>query len=157
MGDDDELYCVACNKAMRNEKAFTTHRKQKKHIENVERLREELLKDDLINTDELESDGNASEDTSPGDNLLTNCNEIDPENRTSSELQNVTDIDEVQKQDDTSKPKQKTRRKKGGNKKTARSTDINKDLGCVVCKQEFPSKNKLFNHLKLSGHSVALS
>merc|ERR1712226_1325008 len=54
--DDDELFCVACNKEMRNEKAFASHRKQKKHLENVIRLRETLLKDELISSDELKDD-----------------------------------------------------------------------------------------------------
>ena len=27
--EEDELYCVACNKEMRNEKAFATHRLQR--------------------------------------------------------------------------------------------------------------------------------
>merc|ERR1712179_262766 len=54
--DDDELFCVACDKEMRNEKAFASHIKQKKHLENVERLRETLLKDELISSDDLKDD-----------------------------------------------------------------------------------------------------
>ena len=73
--DDDELFCVACNKEMRNEKAFASHRKQKKHIENVERLREELLKDELINSDEFNSDDNISVNSLPGDSSADNYNE----------------------------------------------------------------------------------
>ena len=57
--DVDELFCVACNKEMRNEKAFASHRKQKKHLENVERLRETLLKDELVSSDELKDDSDA--------------------------------------------------------------------------------------------------
>ena len=57
--DVDELFCVACNKEMRNEKAFASHRKQKKHLENVERLRETLLNDELLSSDELKDDSDA--------------------------------------------------------------------------------------------------
>ena len=32
----DTLYCAACDKEMRNEKAFATHQKSSKHLENVE-------------------------------------------------------------------------------------------------------------------------
>ncbi|KAK9306439.1 hypothetical protein QLX08_002940 [Tetragonisca angustula] len=41
------------------------------------------------------------------------------------------------------------------NKKGAQSTEMS-DLAhcCVTCKVEFPSKNKLFEHLKKTGHSV---
>lgn len=42
-------------------------------------------------------------------------------------------------------------------KKTSKSEDaVDQDVehNCVICKQEFPSKNKLFEHLKKTGHSV---
>ena len=154
--DDDELFCVACNKELRNEKAFASHRKQKKHIENVDRLRDELLKDELINSDELNSDDDISGNSLPEDTLLDNSNETNIGDKNNGEAENKTELKEEQKQDDTFMTKQKTKRKKSGNKRS-KNTDINKDLGCVVCKQEFSSKNKLFNHLKDSGHAVALS
>merc|ERR1712223_739977 len=76
--DVDELFCVACNKEMRNEKAFASHRKQKKHLENVEKLRETLLQDDLINSDELnsESDVEVQGEEIVNDNLLKNSKDI---------------------------------------------------------------------------------
>uniref|UniRef100_A0A3Q3KJ72 DnaJ homolog subfamily C member 21 n=1 Tax=Monopterus albus TaxID=43700 RepID=A0A3Q3KJ72_MONAL len=61
----------------------------------------------------------------------------------------------------------KTKGKKGGGKdkpKTVKSNtggeqfpekDIN--LRCVTCNNEFPTRNKLFDHLKTSGHASALS
>jgi len=55
----------------------------------------------------------------------------------------------------SSKRKTKCKRKKP-NKNTSKTSDINTDLGCAVCKKEYPSKNKLFAHLKESGHSIAL-
>ena len=41
----DTLYCAACDKEMRNEKAFATHQKSSKHLENVE-LVKELLREE---------------------------------------------------------------------------------------------------------------
>ncbi|XP_058794128.1 dnaJ homolog subfamily C member 21 [Phymastichus coffea] len=43
-------------------------------------------------------------------------------------------------------------------KKAPKSADADQDLEhiCALCKQEFPSKNKLFEHLKKTGHSVYL-
>ena len=154
--DDDELFCVACNKEMRSEKAFSSHRKQKKHLENVERLRETLLEEEFFNSDDLESDDNfvevpISEDNSsiPNGNGLKESNEegiIDKDDKTQKH-------EELPKQ----KQKPKTKKNKNKNKKSSQTTDVNTELGCVVCKKEYPSKNKLFNHLKESGHSVALS
>lgn len=49
-----------------------------------------------------------------------------------------------------SKPNQK--KPKRGGSRTKILPDI--DHVCVVCKAEFPTKNKLFDHLKKTGHSV---
>lgn len=46
--------------------------------------------------------------------------------------------------------------KKSGKKDGRDSTDNVRDLNhcCVTCRSEFPSKNKLFDHLEKTGHSV---
>ena len=53
---------------------------------------------------------------------------------------------------------EKLKRDKKRNKKSSASAtkdvDIDKNACCVTCKAVFPSKNKLFGHLKESGHSV---
>ena len=43
-------------------------------------------------------------------------------------------------------------------KKMSNIPEVDQDVEhkCVTCKQEFPSKNKLFDHLKKTGHSVYL-
>merc|ERR1712173_511424 len=79
--DDDELFCIACNKEMRNEKAFAAHRKQKKHLENVSALRETLLKEEMINSDELKSDCDSTEDII-GEDVSINQEATVPEENT---------------------------------------------------------------------------
>merc|ERR1712203_307346 len=59
--EEDELFCVACNKELRNEKAFAAHRNQKKHLENVRILKETMMEEDLLNSDDLK-DSDQSED-----------------------------------------------------------------------------------------------
>ena len=148
--DDDELFCIACNKEMRNEKAFAAHRKQKKHLENVSALRETLLKEEMINSDELKSDSDSTEDLI-GEDVSINLEATVPE-------ENKTLEPDAKPKDVPPKRKQKTKKSKGSSKKSSKNTEgLNNDLGCVVCKQEFQSKNKLFTHLKDSGHAVALS
>lgn len=39
-------------------------------------------------------------------------------------------------------------------KREAKAADEDLDHSCVTCKQQFPTKNKLFDHLKKTGHSV---
>merc|ERR1739838_861494 len=51
-----------------------------------------------------------------------------------------------------SKKKQKTKDKSNS---VPPSDEIIGELQCAVCKGEFKSKNKLFSHLKESGHAVA--
>lgn len=42
----NSLYCVACNKIFKTEKAFGNHEKSKKHKENVDNLKHEMKEDD---------------------------------------------------------------------------------------------------------------
>lgn len=42
----NEFYCVVCDKAYRSEKQFASHESSKRHIENVEILRQEMLQDE---------------------------------------------------------------------------------------------------------------
>ncbi|EEB18675.1 conserved hypothetical protein [Pediculus humanus corporis] len=46
--------------------------------------------------------------------------------------------------------------KKNKNKDINKDIKVDANLACAVCKNQFPSKNKLFNHLKSSWHSVYL-
>jgi DnaJ family protein A protein 5 len=43
---DDEYFCVACNKSFKNENAWKNHEKSRKHIKNVELLKEEMFEED---------------------------------------------------------------------------------------------------------------
>ena len=52
-------------------------------------------------------------------------------------------------------PKKEGHFQKGKNQ--AKNSQAVNELQCAVCKDEFSSKNKLFNHLKQSGHAVAKS
>ena len=51
---DDSTYCVACNKQLRSERAYSNHLKQKKHRENVAALRELLMEDSTIVAQEID-------------------------------------------------------------------------------------------------------
>jgi len=71
----------------------------------------------------------------------------------------------VDKEDSHTRPVPDEGRSKGKkNKKPSKSgkseevdPDLNRgDLNCAQCKSTFPSKNKLYNHLKTTGHAVYL-
>ena len=43
---EEENFCVACNKQMRNARAYENHLKQKKHLDNVKQLRKFMMEDE---------------------------------------------------------------------------------------------------------------
>merc|ERR1711860_403623 len=53
--EDEENFCAACNKQCKNEKAYKQHLKQKKHLENVELLKELLADEDNELSEDLKS------------------------------------------------------------------------------------------------------
>jgi len=63
---DDEmancLYCVACNKVFKTEKAFQNHEKSKKHKENIDLIKVEMLNDEKLLIDEEPDNNNSSSD-----------------------------------------------------------------------------------------------
>nr|XP_022313073.1 dnaJ homolog subfamily C member 21-like [Crassostrea virginica]XP_022313074.1 dnaJ homolog subfamily C member 21-like [Crassostrea virginica] len=64
----DELFCVACNKAFKNEKTFVNHERSKKHRENVAALQEDMRREDqdLVGEDpDLSGVGENLEEDSP--------------------------------------------------------------------------------------------
>ncbi|KAK9717932.1 hypothetical protein K7432_005877 [Basidiobolus ranarum] len=71
----DELYCAACNKAFKSEKQWINHEKSKKHLKQVELLREELLAEEeiysgtasLIGSETVLENGNLEEALNPED------------------------------------------------------------------------------------------
>uniref|UniRef100_A0A3B4ZHH2 DnaJ homolog subfamily C member 21 n=1 Tax=Stegastes partitus TaxID=144197 RepID=A0A3B4ZHH2_9TELE len=216
----DDLYCPACDKSFKSDKAMKNHEKSKKHREMVALLRQQLEEEDEslgLNVDgkedredeeeeedDEEEEEEEEEEERPRQKLskrqkrkkklqkvpqvriissfysacvlslvyscsllsepflflnlftvqapplqqsaqevekkptpTTTCNEEAPEES--------TDPTEAEKQDDVPAPEIKRSVWKEGN------------LRCVTCNYEFPTRNKLFDHLKTSGHATAVS
>lgn len=99
--------------------------------------------EDVINSDTTE---NIEVEKENCENILEkeNC-------KNSKESDSIEDIPEYEKS---------AKSKKGGKtKKNLPDTDdtlARGNLTCAQCKAEFPSKNKLYNHLKSTGHAVFL-
>ncbi|KAK5851961.1 hypothetical protein PBY51_023472 [Eleginops maclovinus] len=214
------LYCPACDKSFKSDKAMKNHEKSKKHREMVAILRQQLEEEDEslgLNVNGKEEtkledeEEEEEEEDKPRQRLskkqkrkkkqqkvaqstpeeeeekqtLTTCEEEAPEkseNPTEPEKQDDTTSTELEKRDDTTptdpekqedpaptevKSSGKTKGKKVGGKekpKNAKSTTEEENcpekeviLNCVICNTEFPTRNKLFDHLKTSGHAIAIS
>uniref|UniRef100_W5N1I7 DnaJ homolog subfamily C member 21 n=1 Tax=Lepisosteus oculatus TaxID=7918 RepID=W5N1I7_LEPOC len=195
----DSLYCPACNKSFKTDKAMKNHEKSKKHREMVILLRQQLEEEDLVlNQDSEDSGENAKEENEEdlNDNpkqkpskkqkkkkrqqkLSPAAHEEAPQLETEdtestlpSEPQAIHQAETAAgdlKQEDPapSAPKSSGKAKakkvgketKKGNKPlggTDQSLEKEINLRCVTCQFEFSSRNKLFDHLKTTGHATAL-
>lgn len=222
----DELYCVACNKSFKNHSSISNHQASKKHLENIERLKLEMLEEEgnfenSLSEEELEDEEEAVVKISKKKKkmknkkalLVVNSDEEEEEeavekivvesektveNGVNEELEekfeevkveekviiskkkNKKNKKVVQKQksddedeeeeigkisedddedwDNSRKGKKSKSKSKSKKKQTNDSSDpeidVDVDHVCVTCKQQFESKNKLFQHLKKTKHGV---
>lgn len=173
---DEDNFCVACNKQFRNEKAFNSHLKQKKHSDNVQILRAILTEEekrDLGVDDALPDQRDEAADEGECDartDLPEPCgaHSLDSRANESPESPQASG-NGIKKIPAAAKKKS---RRKGAKKgvpsastqdapstlaKTAAppmSPQIDLTKTCSVCQSSFPSKNKLYQHLKSSNHAV---
>ncbi|KAM9841890.1 dnaJ homolog subfamily C member 21 [Aulostomus maculatus] len=199
----DGLYCPACDKSFKSDKAMKNHEKSKKHREMVALLRQQLEEEEDSlglnekETREGEDEQDNKEEEEEGEDkprqklskkqkrkkkqqkvanstpeeeeeeeqpMVANCGEDAPEDATEA-----ADPTEPEQQVDAppteAKSSGKTKTKKGGGKDkpkivkslTGEQFPEEVALRCVTCNNEFSSRNKLFDHLKTSGHASALS
>merc|ERR1712168_643273 len=72
--EDDGLYCVACDKLFRSDKAFANHEKSKKHKENVEILKELMKEEEEEEEEEEDGDENVESESAPDSLHVSNGN-----------------------------------------------------------------------------------
>ncbi|XP_077479224.1 dnaJ homolog subfamily C member 21 [Stigmatopora argus] len=213
----DDLYCPACNKSFKSEKAMNNHERSKKHKEMVALLRQQLEDDDALallldEREEAEEKKHAvnheeeeeemeDEEFRPKQKLskkqkkrqqkVANNNPVEKCEQEEA-LTSTTDVKDAAEEDPKEVPRDvpeeslssteaqedhvppveshssvKTKTKKTTGKD--QSKNIKENLGgeqlyeksaklqCVTCHGEFSTRNKLFDHLKSSGHASAVS
>uniref|UniRef100_A0A6J0TS27 DnaJ homolog subfamily C member 21 n=1 Tax=Pogona vitticeps TaxID=103695 RepID=A0A6J0TS27_9SAUR len=205
----DDLYCPACDKSFKTEKAMKNHEKSKKHREMVALLRQQLEEEEeelslraveengLNNNEEEEvvevpkpklskkqrkkqrtvmvqedtfSDRSTEE---PWDEAGPAGSEKEGGVPEESESVSKTHSPEEAGPGEAEKPqvepktegrsthKAKGKKMKDAKKTPARSSSEHQSvheasLQCVTCNCEFQSRNKLFEHLKVTGHAKAV-
>merc|ERR1712226_1613674 len=162
----DDLKDDSDTEAQKEETMITAEVNETKDAPSSEKLKgeEDVLKNNKSAKRKTKSKGNKNSKTVP--------NKDDSDNEALKEEEETTIIAEVNETKDApsskkledeedvmqnnKSAKRKTKLKRTKNSKTIPNStvDLNTDLGCAVCKKEFPSKNKLFRHLKETGHSV---
>ncbi|CAL1567576.1 unnamed protein product [Knipowitschia caucasica] len=193
--DDFDLYCLACDKSFKSDKAKMNHEKSKKHREMVALLREQLEEDDDSvhakpdegreeNAQEEEEEDEEDEDR-PKQKLskkqkrkkkLQKTTQSAPENEVQPETTTTISEEPENPEENRTEPEKPqepapSEAKSSGKSKAKRvSKDKSKplpsqngdaaerevNLRCDACSGEFPTRNKLFDHLRTSGHATAL-
>ncbi|XP_075311813.1 dnaJ homolog subfamily C member 21 isoform X3 [Odontesthes bonariensis] len=201
--DYDDLYCPACDKSFKSDKAMKNHGKSKKHREMVALLRQQLEeeeaslglnldgKEDAEEEDEEEEEEEEEEEkprqklskkqkrkkkqqkvaqSAPQEDEEKAAPATCEENAPEKSADPAEPAEPEQQEDDppaeVKSSSGKTKGKKGGGKDKPKNIKSQSgeqfpekqvDLRCVACDSEFPTRNKLFDHLKTSGHATLLS
>ncbi|KAI5096292.1 dnaJ-like subfamily C member 21, partial [Silurus meridionalis] len=213
----DDLYCPACDKSFKTDKAMKNHEKSKKHREMVALLRQQLQEEEeSLSRNMAEKDGkeeengeqededeemetdtprqklskkqkkkkrqqknlnvkpaaespapDSTDDITPpsnqsGDNVAKPAGSEEPAEEPAEEVKKdepepskrcVNDFSGKTKNKKNGKDSNKSNKVNGG-------VDPNQEkevnLRCVICHYEFGTRNKLFDHLKSTGHATAL-
>jgi DnaJ family protein A protein 5 len=158
--DESEVFfCVACRKTFKSDRAYTNHENSKKHKQEVERLRQELLLDDEI------AENEQGHDVSVCDSPVTEPKEKKKKTKKKKSVQvdfsddepsiraPALQIQEVSEalQSPTQKP---VRRRRAAKEPNEGQTKLN---ACKKCGESFQSKSALFRHLDSSGHHALVS
>uniref|UniRef100_A0A8C9L2Z2 DnaJ heat shock protein family (Hsp40) member C21 n=1 Tax=Serinus canaria TaxID=9135 RepID=A0A8C9L2Z2_SERCA len=148
----DGLYCPACDKLLKTEKAMKNHEKSKKHREMVSLLRQQLEEEEgKFPVSSNDADGIQTKEEEETEDvpkqkyfklflILTGESSRDIENWKTSEA---------------CKWKKAKEAKKSAKVSSESSTMNEVPIHCVTCNCAFPSRNKLFEHLKVTGHARA--
>ncbi|KAL4617338.1 hypothetical protein GN956_G21100 [Arapaima gigas] len=202
----NDLYCPACDKAFKTDKAMKNHEKSKKHREMVALLRQQLEEEDMnlnLNADEevekeeeeeeeedeqeeipkqkYNSSEEPAEISHTPEPIPTKCVPEDPSISQSKSEKDVPSAQspeyeamEVLMESTQQKESRPLETKSSGNMKGKKSGKDSKkssklqgstekapekevNLRCMTCQFEFPTRNKLFDHLKTTGHATVLS
>lgn len=103
----DHLYCVACNKAFKNESSMQNHQASKKHKDSIEKLRIQMLDEECAHN-AAQSDSSAAEATDGRTTELNNSMESTKDMINTPE----TDSDIAHKDKNLLKPKKQSKKSK---------------------------------------------
>lgn len=177
--EHDVWYCPACEKYFKSKGSFNNHEKSKKHIKNVELMKQMLLLEDedfcCISDNDV---SDVTQVSNVADGQKTTCRANDSEenveegdlvqrNYSSKKsgqnfLEENTDIQKHRQEHDAQEKKEvqiknKKSRRRAVERKKSEKLGIGSDIGkksCSICKAEFESRNQLFAHIRDTGHAA---
>lgn len=80
---DEDLYCIACDKSFKKEKALRNHENSKKHKENIELLKKHLQDED----EEMRSDKHSDESMEKEESFEKEENQVKEEDNEEEEVE----------------------------------------------------------------------
>ncbi|ORX87414.1 DnaJ-domain-containing protein [Anaeromyces robustus] len=101
--ENDDFYCIACNKQFRSEKQWENHQKSKKHLKAVKILRKQLMEemgeDYIEEDDDIENINDENDDDNDDDNDDNDDNDNDDGDNENMDKENIEDIIDREVQD----------------------------------------------------------
>jgi DnaJ family protein A protein 5 len=145
---DEEFVCVACRKSFKSEKAYENHERSKKHKQEVEKLRAELLLDEELLELEKEEPEEPKVERKKSSTGKAKKKKVFTMEEADDLEDTVVSIDRAPEVviEEVSDKKQKPRRR------AAKDSSKPSGNACKKCGESFPSKSALFRHLDSSGH-----
>uniref|UniRef100_A0A8C0B673 DnaJ heat shock protein family (Hsp40) member C21 n=1 Tax=Buteo japonicus TaxID=224669 RepID=A0A8C0B673_9AVES len=164
-----DLYCPACEKFLKTEKAMKNHEKSKKHREMVALLRQQLEEEEgkfPVSVDDANEIHTKEKKEGEEDMPKQKYFKLEEQGKAVETLmtenhQTLLKMLNVKCTDlgfslfiSSTKPKGK--KAKDAKKSASEHPTTNEvPIQCTTCKCTFPSRNKLFEHLKTMGHAKA--
>jgi DnaJ family protein A protein 5 len=159
---NEELEAIIANQINRNNITEINENKFPQNQEAVKIVNDTEV-NDLDDSDDIEDDIYGALDENFAQNLSANT-KFDKTNEKLEQLSKIlqgTDLDSENDDNwENSKVKAKGKKSKGksnGNKsqtKTLNNSTFNTEICCAVCKENFSSRNKLFQHVDSTGHAA---
>lgn len=151
----DVWYCPACEKYFKSSGSFSSHEKSKKHMKNVEIMKQVLLLEDqdLVVSSAVGSDTRSEKEAPQSNN---NSSDTKPSPSPPSSVESIASDSRLEADKQKEVACSQKMEKKQNKKKRRDKTKVKKKVGtlaCNVCSAEFTSRNQLFKHIKETGHA----
>nr|CDS21397.1 dnaJ subfamily C 1 [Echinococcus granulosus] len=174
--DDNEMYCIACDKSFASLAAKRNHEASKKHKKQVELLREVLLEEERLAAVEAGSEIEEQIDKEFSESEA-GIRPVDAVKLTKRAKRSLIRQQRANEKAEKEVVLPEAPKNEGNDKnevvKEATETDLpnkpnrkdktkapppplpnNPPNVCLICMEEFPSRNKLFNHIEMMGHAA---
>lgn len=164
--EDDPLYCVGCDKRFKSFPAMRNHVQSKQHKKNMELLRAELedeetldgLAEDFEQLNAAVADDAGDSDDSPNPastkNLPSAADKRTPTPPAEEEAETLVVLAAAEPVIAVEEYTSRNKSKKDKKAKVAQKKIQELGLKCAVCREVFPTRNKLFQHVKAENHAT---